>query len=82
MVINSILKSDKSFKKSTYFCYQLIHKEDLNIMHHNKALNTKSLFANRLIKCNKPLQFRNNIFHLIENQHFNFNVGFFLSVGI
>lgn len=26
-----------------------------------------------------PFQFRNNIFHFNENQHFNYNVGFFLS---
>ena len=35
-------------------------------------------FTNLEIKRRRPFQFININFHLIENQHFKFNVGFFL----
>lgn len=58
----------------------MIFHKSVNISFDGKAglFNTSVVNLNK--KCSRPFQFRNNIFHLIENQHFNFNVGFFLPV--
>ena len=58
----------------------MIFHKNVNISFDGKAGLFITSVANLNKKCSRPFQFRNNTFHLSENQHFNLNVGFFLFV--
>lgn len=55
----------------------IIHK-DFNIYFGGERDFLLSTVINQNKKYRRPFQLRNNIFHFNENQHFSFNVGFFL----
>ena len=57
----------------------MIFHKSVDISFDGKAGLFNTTVANQNKKCSRPFQFRNNIFHLFENQHFNFNVGFFFA---